>query len=204
MVTRVGGGRIMDQVRALDDFDDEQLDDLLRAARMYEHLRTGGALQPIRSIRLGTNESAFVDETVIFSRYYSEDPFIERPDSYLSPRSVAGSMLRNWSVRKLAEAQWRHPQRARAVLTDYRLMVLIEGQWLEFAHENLVEFQPAPADFQMIMTYHGTPALRLTGRSVPTMAVAAASVLEGVGALADIPGFELFDAVLEYLDTRPA
>jgi hypothetical protein len=187
----------VDETLYLDDYDEDQLAALLRAARMAEHLRTGGLIQPLMtSLRLNPDETPYLDENLVFSRYYSEVAYEERPWSYLSPTAVVGSAFRNWAARTEAEARWRNQQFVRAVLTDQRTLVAIEGQWVSFEHKAAIEYLPEPAQFRFTVAYEGTMPLRLSGMASAEFGVALAVMLNGVESLDSTPEFEVLHAVV--------
>jgi hypothetical protein len=186
----------------LDDYDEDKLADLVRAARMYEHVRTGGALQPLDTrLRLDQGEEAYADEELLFARYFGGVAFQERPWSYLSPLAVISSAFRNWNARQEAESRWRVHRHVRAVLTDRRLLISVDGQWITFPHAMVVEFLPAPAEFQVTLAYHDSLPLRLSGRSAATLGVALAAMLCQPEELTGIPEFDILDEVLDEVDS---
>jgi hypothetical protein len=187
----------MNSQRTLFDYDETELAEIVQAARMYEHLRTGGALQPLTtSIRLPPEELAYLDVMVILGEFVDADWHEEVPHSYASLRGVRAA-LRNYIARKDAEARWREVPGVRVVVTDRRLMISQEGQWASLSHDRVLEFRPAPADFTVALGYDGSPAIRLRGPAVARICVVLALMLEGVDRLGEVPEFAVFETVLE-------
>ncbi|MCM0675254.1 hypothetical protein NCC78_11235 [Micromonospora phytophila] len=179
------------------DYDDEEVEDLLfEAARLYDHVVSGGELQPVfTSVRLDANESAYADDLMEYSRYYALDGYLhQEPVSYLSPMDLIGSAIRNRARREAAEGQWRDTHVTRVVLTNLRLLVFLEGRWLSYWHNAIVQLLPAPVEFCLHLTFHELPPLRLRGPTAASMAVALASLLYPPEQMAQIPQFARFDA----------
>jgi hypothetical protein len=187
----------MNSHRTLFDYDETELAEIVQAARMYAHLRTGGALQPLTtSVRLPPEESAYLDVVLILGEFVDADWYEEVPQSSVSLRGVRAA-LRNYIARKDAEARWREVPGIRVVVTDRRLMVSQEGHWGSLSHDRVLEFRPQPADFTATLGYDGSPAIRMRGPAVARICVVLALMLEGVDRLGEVPEFAVFTDVLE-------
>jgi hypothetical protein len=181
---------------SIDDLEEETLDALLRAARMAEHLRTGGRLQPLTTgLILDPEESAYLDEQVLVSQYIATVPRQERPWSMLSAADATRTAFRNWVARTDAQAQWRDPFLARTVLTDSRVMMSADGTWTSCPHQATVEILPEPTRLRLVVAYEGLPPIRMSGVATPSLAVALVVMLGGVQRLATTPGLEVLDDI---------
>lgn len=177
------------------DCDDEELEDLLfQAARLYDHLIAGRALQPLTGIAvlLGADEAAYAVESMQCARYYAIDS--ELPMPYPSSAELIDAAINNRASRHLDGAQWRDAYTTRLVLTDRRLMISLAGRWASYPHGAIVEFLPVPEAFCLVLTYQDTAPLRLRGPTVPSLSVALAGLLYAPEHLTQIPGFTRFDA----------
>jgi len=124
-----------------------------------------------------------------FHRYYGTDG-----GSYVHPVFLMGgplmmaatgmaSAVGNRSRRTQAEleamARWRPGGRTRAVLTSARLLVSAEGQWMSHYFGTILEVQPDPAHYSVVLAFEGAPPLSLRGPWVPYLSVALLYLLHG-------------------------
>ncbi len=175
------------------DFDAEQVDEAMTAAaRLREHLRTGGRVQPIDTVlRLAPDEHAYADELMEYARYYGDDTFVqERPGSYLSPTAVVGSLVRNRVSRESAEPSWRDAHATRVAITDRRLLISLEGAWMEVPYPAIAEFLPHIEELTLVLTLFGAVPLRLRAPDLPERAVLLATLLFPGRDPATLPGLE--------------
>jgi hypothetical protein len=154
------------------DFDAEQVEEaLLEAARLYEHLVSGGLVEPVAtSLRLDGGESAFADGPMEYSRFYGDDTSLHR-DS--------------------AEPRWRDIHTTRVALTNRRLIISVDGRWISFHHPSIAEFLPQLGDFSLVLTLFENAPLRLRAPDLPARAVLLASFLYPPQEMAHIPGFDV-------------
>jgi hypothetical protein len=177
------------------DFDAEQVDEaMMAAARLREHLRTGGRVEPIATgLRLEPDEHAYADELMEYARFYGDDTFVqERPGSYLSPTAVVGSLVRNRVNRESAEPSWRGVHTTRVAITDRRLLISLEGAWLALPYPIIAEFLPHIADLTLVLTLFGEVPLRLRAPNLPERTVLLATLLFPTRDPATLPGLEAF------------
>ncbi|MDP9793930.1 hypothetical protein J2S43_002442 [Catenuloplanes nepalensis] len=78
-----------------------------------------------------------------------------------------------------ARPQWRPLGTAPVVITDQRLLVMIDNQWQSSELRALVSMQPEPGDWAVTMHFEGAPPLRLRGPWVPWMTVAISASMFG-------------------------
>lgn len=176
------------------DFDTEQIEEaLLEAARLYEHVVSGGLVEPVAtSLRLNDGESAYADGPMEYSRFYGDDTYLlESPASYLSPTAVLGSIIRNRVSRDSAEPRWRDVHTTRVALTNRRLIISVDSRWLSFHHASIAEFLPQLGDFSLVLTLFENVPLRLRAPDLPARAVLLASFLYTPQEMAQIPGFDV-------------
>jgi hypothetical protein len=143
------------------DLDADDLEYALQdGADFLEHVVTGGLIAPVEtSARLGEDEWAYADEDLEFSRDVG------------TPTS------------------WHSATITRVVVTDQRLLAWVDGQWLTFAYDQVVEFRPDLADLSLVLELDGSPAVRLRGPQLPARAVLLASFLYPAAELVALPGF---------------
>ncbi|MEV0132908.1 hypothetical protein AB0H83_31150 [Dactylosporangium sp. NPDC050688] len=174
------------------DFDAEQIDEaLLKAARLYEHIVSGGLIEPVAtSLRLDDGEYAYADGPMEYSRFYGEDTYLhESPTSYLSPTAVVGSTIRNRVSRESAEPRWRDTHTTRVALTNRRLLISVDHRWSSFHHQSIAEFLPELPELSLVLTLFENVPLRLRAPDLPAQAVLLASFLYTPQEVAEIPGF---------------
>jgi hypothetical protein len=143
------------------DLDADELEYALQdGADFLEHVVTGGLIPPVEtSARLGDDEWAYCDEELEFSR-------------------ATGS-----------STSWSGARVTRVVVTDQRLLVWLDGEWLTLPYDQVVEFRPDQADLSLFLELDGAPAVRLRGPQLPARAVLLASFLYPAAELVALPGF---------------
>jgi hypothetical protein len=143
------------------DLDRDELEYALQdGADFLEHVVTGGLIPPVEtSARLGADEWAYADEELEVARDVG------------------------------AETPWYGSQITRVVITDQRLLAWLDGQWLSFPYDAVVEFRPDLAELSLVLELDGSPAVRLRGPQLPARAVLLASFLYPAAELVALPGF---------------
>jgi hypothetical protein len=88
---------------------------------------------------------------------------------------AATSALRNARnrsrARQLAKAQWRGLGHVATVITNQRLLLLIDNQWSTFDLSLLVGMQPDARRWTVLLTFEATPPLLLRGPWAPWLVV---------------------------------
>jgi hypothetical protein len=179
---------------------------LASAGALFHHLVTGGDLQPLpfTTLRLGPDEHVYADCPLEYSRFYGMN-VQHQQQSVVAVGSLsfmlgayAANAAGNAAARRRAEAmsrpQWRDIMITRVVLTSRRFLVSIQGQWLSFWANAVVEFLPDPGAFTLITSYGNGEPLRLRGPAVPWISVAFGRLLYEPEQLARIPAFAGFAA----------
>jgi hypothetical protein len=112
-----------------------------------------------------------LDVAFSFARYRGMDVTYSRSSTfaYGSPTFVAGAMIGNMigngaarrRAEALARAQWREIGVARVVLTATTTWCAVDGRWIAFDHEAVMEYTVQGAS--CVLTFADSEPLRLTG-----------------------------------------
>ncbi|GAB3981851.1 hypothetical protein [Plantactinospora veratri] len=78
-----------------------------------------------------------------------------------------------------ARPQWRFMGRAPAVVTDQRLLVMIDNKWNSLHLGSLVSIHPDLRSWALVMQFEGAPPLMLRGPWVPWLTVLISAVMFG-------------------------
>jgi hypothetical protein len=160
------------------------------AGTLYEWIVAGGGLRAApTSLLLNPTEVPYADLALEYARYYSMTVPYGRQRTLLfgsAPLFAAGLLLdaaANSSAKRQAEAaasaQWREIHSTRVVLTDQRILVLVEGTWLEFWHGAMLDIWPDPQHWTWCAAYVGCEPLRLRGPWAPWLCVAVSATVCG-------------------------
>lgn len=161
------------------------------ACQLYEHLAGGGepvALPP-SALRLNHDEVPYADAVVGYARFYGMNVTYQQSNSFWwgSAAFVAAGMaadaIGNSAAKRRAEAmaatQWRDHAHVHAVLTDKRILADYQGNWLNFWHEGVVEFQGDLGQWLIVLRYQVGDPLMMHGPAVPWFAVLIARLVYG-------------------------
>lgn len=149
---------------------------------------------------LGPDEQCFFDGPMDYARFYSMNvQYTHTSGLYFGPvgfvavasaaNAIANKARRDEAAR-LAAAQWRDFQLARVIITNQRLIVRRDNQWIDFAHELTVSLSAEPNAWYLVGEYQGTSAIRLSGQAAPIACVLLQSILRGRESLARHPAFQ--------------
>jgi len=173
-------------------WDDEHARGWRSATKLFAGLQAGQALTPLpysSGLLLNADEIEYAAADAEFHRYYGTEG-----GSYVHSTLLMGgpwmmvatgvaSAVGNRSRRTAAEfeamARWRPGGRTRAVLTSARLLISAEGQWMSYYFGAILEIQPDPAHYAMVLAFEGAPPLSLRGPWVPYLSVALLYLLHG-------------------------
>ncbi|WP_293694533.1 hypothetical protein [uncultured Agrococcus sp.] len=154
----------------------------------------------LNDIMLRPEELAFLRAPLNYARHYATDvSYVHTSGFYFgSPlfvaagligQSVANSHAKAQAARE-SQLQWREWQVASVVLTNERLLIRVNSQWLTFDHAAVISFHPEPSRWYIVIEYEGTSPLMLSGIGVPHLSVVMASILRGPDYLQSNPAFE--------------
>jgi hypothetical protein len=144
------------------------------AVDLYVRLATGQEPVTVTAPGVLLPGPIHMDAVLTYSRFYGMDVTYGQTSTvaFGSPAFVAGSLLADVvgnSVARsratnLARAQWREHQQTRVVLTGSTTWCAVNGQWLAFDHDAVVEYLlDGPS---AILTFAGVEPLRLYGPAV--------------------------------------
>lgn len=154
-----------------------------RAAQMCRVLQSGGQPTVLQShtVMTAPGERILWQMQAEYRRFYGQDVtygqggFFAIGPPLFTIGMLAGSAVANRGARKnaeaLAAAQWREFQYSPVLVTDRRLVIHANGQWLSFYYGALTAVYPEADQFTLAMDFEGTEPLRLEGPDVPTAAV---------------------------------
>lgn len=154
-----------------------------RAAQMCGLLRAGGqpAVLQSHTVMTAPGERILWQLQAEYRRFYGQNVtygqggFFALGPPLFTIGMLAGSAVANRSARRnaeaLAAAQWREFQYAPVLVTDRRLLIHVNSQWLSFYYGALTAVYPEADQFTLVLDFEGTEPLRLEGPDVPTVAV---------------------------------
>lgn len=153
------------------------------ARQLASHLRSGGALVPIRSgMRLQSGESEFTQTQAACSRYfalgdssYTRSTFLGLGSFGALAFTALGSAAWNSHKRRKAERQaapqWRPIGQVGVTVTSQRILMLQEMTWESIRFPQILQLSPLVEKYQLDILFEGAPAVRLVGPSVPFISV---------------------------------
>jgi hypothetical protein len=143
------------------------------AIQLYLHLSAGGAPQPVRSSVMLADGPVYLDTGFQYARFYGQTVEYTSRSTFAfgSPLFVATAMLAgaaaNAADRRRAEIlaapQWREHSVVRTVLTQRSTWCSVQGRWLSFEHDAIVEYGVDPAAAACLFTFFSSEPLRLQG-----------------------------------------
>lgn len=133
------------------------------------------------TVALEPGEAAVFQVSAHYSRYYGQNVhynqgggFAFGPPAFVAA-VVTGNMIANRSAKRRAEQQaaeqWRERQYASVLVTDRRLLINANGQWLWFYYGGISAIHPAVDRFELVLEFSDTSPLRLEGPDVVSVAV---------------------------------
>jgi hypothetical protein len=165
------------------------------AVQLYRQLAAG---QPLSTVQAGgflSPEPVHMDMPLSYGRFYGMDVTYGQTSTaaFGSPAFVAGmavtSMIGNSMARsnaeRLARQQWREMGYARTIVTPTRTWCFVQNQWIEFAHDAVMEYSIFGSS--CVLTFPGTDPLRLSGPSAWCHAVLFAYFRFGPQGLVNAP-----------------
>lgn len=145
------------------------------ACELYRHIATGGALVPQSSMMvLPAGETVVGEVLLTYSRYVGAD----------------AAYPRQWGV--AGDGHWRYNLPVPVAVTDRRTLTLVEGRWIEFAHDAVIAYYPTPEQYAFVLTFGGTSPLRLSGPWAPWASLMVAVGVYGAARVPDLPTFAVF------------
>lgn len=151
-------------------------------------------------------EMFHADVPIGYARYYGTTAqahqtsglFVGHPAFVIA--GLAGTALVNASARSAAQRQaadqWREHGTVRLVVSDQRLLVQRNGQWIGFHHSGLTAVYPDPERRGLVCQYHDASPLMLQGDWGPLAAVVVVATTHGPPALMEHPAMEPIAAVV--------
>jgi hypothetical protein len=150
---------------------------------------------------MAPGESPYLDVEVHYSRFYGRDVAYRRSSAYLlgggpGMTFAAGCLMLGDSVEqsravRSAQPRWRAGQHTRAVLTDRRLLVLADNEWVELAYSQVKAFYPDPWSWRVVLEFAGSCApLCLTGPDTPSVMAYLCWALHGASGLRTHPSLQ--------------
>lgn len=150
---------------------------------------------------MAPGESAYLDVPVHYSRFSGRDVLHRRAGAYFlgggsGAAFAAGCLMLGDSISearavRAAAPRWRHGQQTRAVLTNRRLLVLADNEWVEFAYSQVKAFYPDPWAWRVVLEFAGTCApVCLTGPDTPSVMAYLCWALHGAQGLRTHPGLQ--------------
>jgi hypothetical protein len=104
---------------------------------------------------------------------------------------MLGDSLEEKRAARAAAPRWRGGQDTRAVLTDRRLLVLADSEWVEFGYSQVKAFYPDPWSWRVVLEFAGACApLCLTGPATPSVMAMLCWALHGVEGLRTHPSLQ--------------
>ena len=153
------------------------------ATMLVEHVREERIPSPITVWGLipARDEVFFYDVDARYERFYGttveyrtqNTMYLGRPSfvmAGLAVDAVANASAKSAAMRQAAE-QWREQQPARILISNQRLAVFANGQWLSFPFETMSACYPAPEVWSVTFEFPGVAPMRLVGRGAPLIAV---------------------------------
>lgn len=136
-------------------------------------------MQP-SSIMLGQDERQHGQMPFEYLRFFGMD--VEYSTNYLwvggpllGAATMAASAIGNSNRKAQAEAmarpQWRAFGTRATIVTNHRLLIMFEGQWVSFYHEHLIQMRPEPREWHVVLMHEGAHALMLRGPWAPWLCV---------------------------------
>lgn len=158
---------------------------------------------------LEPGEAIFYDLPITYERYYgqavsysqSSGFFFGHPGFVLA--GLAATSIGNAARRSSAEAQsrtqWRDWQQTRLLITNRRLVCLVNGQWMKFDFGAMVAVYPEIHNWALVCEFSGAPGpLRLSGPNAPIAAVMTIHATHGIGALIRHPSLQPLSVSTEH------
>lgn len=170
-----------------------------RAAQMCRVLSAGGQPAALQShtVMTAQGERILWQMQAEYRRFYGQDVTYGQGGVFaIGPPlftigMLAGSAVANRGARKnaeaLAAAQWREFQYSPVLVTDRRLVIHANGQWLSFYYGALTAVYPEADQFTLVLDFEGAEPLRLEGPDVPTAALLVIYCTQGPHAVATHP-----------------
>ena len=127
------------------------------------------------------DEQFFFDVDEQYERFYgTAAEYTQRSGSYLGRPSfvmaglaidaISNAASRSAAMRAAA-AQWREQQRSRILVSNQRIVVQANGQWLSFDYASMSACYPDPEHWCVAFEFFSAQPMRLVGRSAPIIAV---------------------------------
>lgn len=176
-----------------------------RAAWMRSHLIQGLDLPQVESWPVASQrgEVFFERTTLNYARYYGHDYY-----SYFSSTKASGSpgfVLAALAIGAIAHSsaqraaarqaaqQWREWQSTQILVSDRRLVVNANGQWLSFWYGGMTAVYPLVSQHSLVCEFEDAVPLLLTGPAVPSIALFPAHQIFGTEGLLHHPDIEPLD-----------
>lgn len=150
------------------------------------------------------------DVPIGYARYYGTTAYAQQTSSIFVGHpafviaGLAGTALLNASARSAAHRQaadqWREHGTVRLVVSNQRLLVQRNGQWIGFHHSGLAAVYPDPERRGLVCQYHDTSPLMLQGIWGPLAAVVVVAASHGTRAVLEHPAMTVIAASVQ--DTR--
>ncbi|HET9658074.1 MAG TPA: hypothetical protein VFP72_22160 [Kineosporiaceae bacterium] len=172
------------------------------ACRLTRRLAAGQPPAPLTAwgIVLRPGESVLLDGDAQYARWYGGGGAYTHVNGIYwgsLPFMAFGYGLTaavNSSRRRAAAADalvcWREHQTVRVLVTDQRLLCLVQERWLTFDYTAATAFYPEPANWSLVFDFASAAPLRLGGVLAPAIAVLAVWAVHGADALPRHPALE--------------
>ncbi len=167
-----------------------------QALHLYITLANGHQPPAIYAPDVLVADTVYMDIPLSYSRFYTMN-VTYRPGgffAYGSPGLVAGATIGHLigtsighaRAARLSGHQWREHHLARVVVTATTTWCVVDGRWLHFDHEAVMQYQ-LTADQSCVLTFSDTDPLRLHGPSVWCHAVLFAYLRYGADSWQNAP-----------------
>lgn len=144
------------------------------------------------------DETFFYDVDARYERFYGTTEsyaqhtglFVGRPAFVLAgvaATAIANSASHSAAANRAA-TQWREAQHSRILVSNQRLVIQANGQWLSFYLSGMTACYPSPEAWSVAFEFGDTSPLRLTGRGAPLVAVWTVLARQGREAVHAHPG----------------
>ncbi|MCD5348446.1 hypothetical protein [Agromyces sp. S2-1-8] len=172
------------------------------ARQLVADVRSEILPQPIQVWGVATDpdEPFFFDVECDYQRFYgTTTSFWRSSGSFSGPpffvlAGIAATAMANSSRESAAEraaaTQWREHQRVRILVSNRRLLVHVNHQWLSFYHEAIAAYYPSVDQWCVVFEFASAEPMRLIGEGAPLIAVWTTLATHGRQGVLQHPGLE--------------
>jgi hypothetical protein len=177
--------------------------------QLHRHLSADGSLfdaLPLADQQVD-GETCHAETEFQYARYYGLDVDVSVTRTVPAPRLFGlrspldvirdardEAAFRRAIVRAQREAQemsaprWQDDRVVTTLLTEQRILCLVDGEWLSFWHAGVTELRVTLPEWSLVLAFDSGDPLQLRGPDVPWYALAVAYLVKGAPVLG-LPGF---------------